>query len=605
MKPRHGVGRAPDRPLIGFFAIAYGLAWGIWLIEVSLARATGLSTTDFVAAVEDGDFDTAGQTGATGWLLYLTTRVQDFSFTIAGLAMIVTTEGVAGLVTLKNRLLKFNVPPGCWLLALAPIALYGGAALTAAGGGRLTMDFDTVRTLLVSLQAGVLVSLFLRGAMGEEIGLRGFALPRLQRRTNPFRASLVLGVLWALWHLPALLTGNPITAVVVILLIIGLSFVFTWMFNLGGGSLVPPLVFHALQNWEEGFETILPSIVGSDWEILAVLGLLALSILAATRVARQASPPTARPSPTRQSPETTNRKGPSTMFMTSNLRTLLRANALFAATTGLAAVAATGPIATLIGVAEHRLVSATGAGLLVFAVILVIASGTRPSVLIGSGRLISVADVMWVVGSVAILLLADLPAGGNVTVAVIGAIVAGFAVLQLRATRLVDETVPNQVVEVSKVIDGAIEDVWSVVIDHEAYGQLAQNLSKVMPTGPDGPDLTRRCWDTRGRHWDEACVLWEEGRRFAVLVDTATEDYPYPLDHLRGEWAVRPVESDRTEVTIRFELRPNPGPVGSAFAAAMTTGAVPLLRHIITGWEKIVARTPSMAATAPTDTGPR
>lgn len=109
-----------------------------------------------------------------------------------------------------------------------------------------------------------------------------------------------------------------------------------------------------------------------------------------------------------------------------------------------------------------------------------------------------------------------------------------------------------------------------------------------MPTGPDGPELTRRCWDTRGRQWDESCVLWEEGRRFAVVVDTGADDYRYPLDHLRGEWSVRPVAADQTEVTVRFELRPTSGAAGSAFAAAMTTGAKPLIRRIMSGWQQIV-----------------
>lgn len=284
------------------------------------------------------------------------------------------------------------------------------------------------------------------------------------------------------------------------------------------------------------------------------------------------------------------------MLQTPPLRTLLRANALFASATGLTAIALTGPIAELIGVGEHRLVSATGGGLLLFAVGLVIASGAPTSKLIHAGRLISLADALWVVGTVVLVASADLPASGNLVLGIIAAIVASFAILQMRATKLVDGTTPNQVVELSKVLDGKAEDVWAVVIDHETYGQLAPNLSKVIPTNPDGPDLSRRCWDTRGRHWDETCVLWEEGQRFAVVVDTAANDYPYPLDYLRGEWAVRPVGTDKSEVTIRFELRPTPGPAGSAFATAMTTGAKPLLRRIMKGWQEIVATKRSASA---------
>lgn len=87
--------------------------------------------------------------------------------------------------------------------------------------------------------------------MGEELGLRGFALPRLQQRMSPFAASLVLGVLWGLWHLPLLLGRDPVSVVAFLLLGIALTFVFTWLFNGSGGSLLPPLLLHATQNWDE------------------------------------------------------------------------------------------------------------------------------------------------------------------------------------------------------------------------------------------------------------------------------------------------------------------------------------------------------------------
>lgn len=84
-----------------------------------------------------------------------------------------------------------------------------------------------------------------------------------------------------------LVNTDPISATFIVLLIVGLSFVFTWLFNRSAGSLIPPLLFHAAQNWEEAFETIFPSIIETDWETIAALGLLALSALAVTRVSGQ------------------------------------------------------------------------------------------------------------------------------------------------------------------------------------------------------------------------------------------------------------------------------------------------------------------------------
>ena len=155
-------------------------------------------------------------------------------------------------------------------------------------GGFQPADFSgrTLTTALFSLQAGFLVSLFLRGAMGEELGLRGFALPRLQARTTPFRASLIIGILWGAWHLPVLIGRDPLSIIAFSLLAIGLSMLFTWLFNGSGGSLIPVLLFHATQNWEEGFETFFPGIMGTEWELVSTLSLLVIGIVAGILVWR-------------------------------------------------------------------------------------------------------------------------------------------------------------------------------------------------------------------------------------------------------------------------------------------------------------------------------
>ena len=144
-------------------------------------------------------------------------------------------------------------------------------------------------TALVSLQAGLLVSLLLRGALGEELGLRGFALPRLQRTMSPLRASLVLGVLWGAWHLPVLLGKSLVTVVAFFLVALSASVLSTWVFNGSGGSLLPVLLFHATLNWEEGVETFLPVLAGNDWEAPALLGLVCAGVAAG--VAHRRGPP--------------------------------------------------------------------------------------------------------------------------------------------------------------------------------------------------------------------------------------------------------------------------------------------------------------------------
>jgi membrane protease YdiL (CAAX protease family) len=97
---------------------------------------------------------------------------------------------------------------------------------------------------------------------------------------SSFRASLIIGALWGLWHLPVLWGRDALSIVVFALLLIGLSMVFTLLFNGSGGSLIPVLLFHATQNWEDGFETFFPALAGTDWELISTLGLLVVCLIA-------------------------------------------------------------------------------------------------------------------------------------------------------------------------------------------------------------------------------------------------------------------------------------------------------------------------------------
>jgi len=83
------------------------------------------------------------------------------------------------------------------------------------------------------------------------------------------------------------LIGRDVLSIVAFsLLSFGLSFLFTLMFNGSGGSLIPVLLFHATQNWEEGFETVFPGLVGTDWELVSTLTLLLVGVLAGVLVWR-------------------------------------------------------------------------------------------------------------------------------------------------------------------------------------------------------------------------------------------------------------------------------------------------------------------------------
>lgn len=280
-KQEAAAGERPlDWPIILFFVLAYAIAWGAFGIVGLIARQSGVDDAQTLLAMGEA-FHFEGVTlSVPPWLVYLLTRLADFSFSIAGVVMIAITAGRSGLHQLWQRLTHWRIRWYWYALGLLPVALYGVATAVANAFASTNITTSTIATALFSLHAGFFVSLFLRGAMGEELGLRGFALPRLQERMSPFRASLIIGVLWGAWHLPILIGRDVLSVVAFGLLSIGLSMLFTWLFNGSGGSLIPVLLFHATQNWEDGFEVLFPSLVGTEWELVSTLSLMVVGLIA-------------------------------------------------------------------------------------------------------------------------------------------------------------------------------------------------------------------------------------------------------------------------------------------------------------------------------------
>jgi membrane protease YdiL (CAAX protease family) len=94
--------------------------------------------------------------------------------------------------------------------------------------------------------------IWLLGAYPEEYGWRGYALPRLLEKNSPLVASLILGAVWGIWHLP--LHFIPTTTQFVIpiwqylLLTLVLSVLYTWLYLGTGGNLFIASLFHASGN---------------------------------------------------------------------------------------------------------------------------------------------------------------------------------------------------------------------------------------------------------------------------------------------------------------------------------------------------------------------
>jgi membrane protease YdiL (CAAX protease family) len=103
-------------------------------------------------------------------------------------------------------------------------------------------------------------------ALGEEVGWRGYALPALQARHGALLASVILGVVWALWHVPQFF--NPaalyydLPFVLFLAYLIPFSVLITWVFNSTGGSLLMAMLVHAVMNASTQLWKVLPEYSG-------------------------------------------------------------------------------------------------------------------------------------------------------------------------------------------------------------------------------------------------------------------------------------------------------------------------------------------------------
>jgi uncharacterized protein len=166
-----------------------------------------------------------------------------------GAAFLLTAllEGKPGIIRLLKRYIQWRVSLKWYLLILLGCPLL----LTLTVSSFSIPHFQQLPAFLGSYLGHVLLVVLINW---EEVGWRGFALPRLQKQVGPVWGSLILGVLWGMWHLPLLFipeqspVGHTITLallVVFFLAIIAKSVSFTWLFNNTNGSLLIATLFHA------------------------------------------------------------------------------------------------------------------------------------------------------------------------------------------------------------------------------------------------------------------------------------------------------------------------------------------------------------------------
>lgn len=196
-----------------------------------------------------------------------------FGPTFSALFVTGLLDGRAGLRDLWRRLRLFRVGTGYYVLVLFWVVvakLAGAAAFALADGASYPMPNLSQWS---AVPVRFLMMFFLGGPLGEEIGWRGFALPRLVARYGPVAASLRLGLLWSFWHLPVFLIpgtdqyGQSLLWYTV--MVTAYTFVFTWVHQGTGGSLLLALLHHTAINvglWL----TSMPALRNTEWRLFGL-----------------------------------------------------------------------------------------------------------------------------------------------------------------------------------------------------------------------------------------------------------------------------------------------------------------------------------------------
>jgi uncharacterized protein len=220
--------------LLTFFVLAFGLSW---------------------------PFLIADALGSHGWLPFrlpvIAMLLMSYGPTLAAIIVTGLTSGRSGVRALLGRLLIWRVG-----LVWYGVAIFGPLVLMVGANtlyGLLGGTPPPWPTLSLAWLVMVGAQFILRALVnGEEIGWRGFALPHLQVGHSALAASLFLGTVEALFHLPLFFTRGSsqsgMAPLAFLALSLGLATLFTWLFNNTQGSVPLAYLIHAAVNtWSNFF----------------------------------------------------------------------------------------------------------------------------------------------------------------------------------------------------------------------------------------------------------------------------------------------------------------------------------------------------------------
>jgi membrane protease YdiL (CAAX protease family) len=170
---------------------------------------------------------------------------------IVAIALTALAGGRTAIVALLRRLVDWDISARWYLFAISyMVAIKLTAALVHRVAWGAWPAFGQEPFLLMI--AATIGSTLMGGQVGEELGWRGFALPRLADRFGLGPASILLGAVWAVWHLPLFFApvGDTFrqSFPLYLLQVVALSVTLAWLYSRTRGSLLPIMLLHSAVN---------------------------------------------------------------------------------------------------------------------------------------------------------------------------------------------------------------------------------------------------------------------------------------------------------------------------------------------------------------------
>jgi CAAX protease family protein len=262
------------RSLLKFFLLTYIVSWTLWIAAAAILRVANPPSAFLVIAS----------------LLYL---LGVFAPSLVALALTARADGRVGTLALLRRTVKWSVSARWYVFAvtyMAAIKIAAALLLRIATGAWPAFGQESVYIMAIAIPFSMPMK------AGEEIGWRGYALPRLSSRLGLSSASVVVGVIWACWHLPFFfISGTDKSGQsfpLYLLSVTALSVAMAWLYWRTNGSLLLTMLMHAAIN---NTKDIVPSAVSAAtnqfslsssrvaWVTVAILWICAAYLLARMR----------------------------------------------------------------------------------------------------------------------------------------------------------------------------------------------------------------------------------------------------------------------------------------------------------------------------------